>query len=161
MLPYWPGPKSAKALLRQEHTGPTVGRLKRLERLRRGREQICSMCSAALEAFGAARMLSAPIQHVKSEEVGCRTSEPYDSLIGGVLANQHDVWAGGILCALWFSTHSVPSFPVFMFWSAGMKLTVIMSVQDEFICVRLVMPQCMFSMQLFLSEIITFCFDRK
>ena len=41
-----------------------------------------------------------------------------------------------------------------------MRLAV-MSVQDELICVRLVMPRCMFSMQLFLSEIITFRFDRK
>ena len=32
-------------------------------------------------------MLSDPIQHVKSEEVGCRTSEPSDNLSGGVLAN--------------------------------------------------------------------------
>ena len=39
-----------------------------------------------------------------------------------------------------------------------MRLAV-MSVQDELICVRLVMPRCMFSMQLFLSEIVQFCFD--
>ena len=54
----------------------------------------------------------------------------------------------------WFSMHSVPSFLVFMFWSSGMRLAVSMSVQDEFICVCLVMPRCMFSMQLFLSEIV-------
>ena len=41
-------------VLRQEHTGPTAGRLKRLGRLGRGREQICLVCSAASEAFGAA-----------------------------------------------------------------------------------------------------------
>ena len=35
-----------------------------------------------------------------------------------------------------------------------MRLAVIMSVQDELICVRLVMPCCMFIMQLFLSEIV-------
>ena len=122
--------------LRQEQTGPTVGCLKRLERLGRSWEQICSVCSAALEAFGAASSLLAPIQHVKSEEVGCRTSEPLNSLTGGVLANQL----------------------VFMFWSTGMRLAVIVSIQDEFICVHLVMPRCMFSMQLFLSEI---RFDRK
>ena len=43
-------------VLRQEHTGPTVGRLKCLERLRQGREQICLVCSAALEAFGACKV---------------------------------------------------------------------------------------------------------
>ena len=40
-----------------------------------------------------------------------------------------------------------------------MTPAVIMSIQDEFICVRLVMPRCVFSMQLFLSEIVTFRFD--
>ena len=53
-------------------------------------------CSAAT--------LFAPIQRAKSEEVGCRPSEPLDSLIGCVLydhfdwrcllANQHSVWEG-------------------------------------------------------------------
>ena len=57
--------------------------------------------------------------------------------------------------------HSVQSFLVFMFWSTGVRVAVIMSVQDELICVRLVMPRCMFSMQLFLSEIVKFRFDRK
>ena len=71
------------------------------------------------------------------------------------------MWEGRILCALWFSIHSVPSFPVFMFCSPGMRLAVIMSVQDELICVRLVMPRCMFSMQLYLSEIVKFRFDPK
>ena len=84
----------ARLVLRQEHTGPTVGLLKHLERLGRGREQICLVCSAALDAFGAARTLSAPIQHVKSEEEGCRPSEPLDTLTGGVLANQCGVWEG-------------------------------------------------------------------
>ena len=65
----------------------------------------------------------------------------------------------GILCAHWFSTHSVPTFPVVMLCSTGMRL-VVMSVQDELI-VSLVMPRCMFSMQLFLSEIVQFRFDRK
>ena len=37
----------------------------------------------------------------------------------------------------------------------------VVSVQDELICVRLVMPHCMFGMQLFLSEIVKFRFDRK
>ena len=52
------------------------------------------MCSAALEAFVVTRTLSAPIQHAKSERVGCRLSEPLDSLIGGVLANQRSVLKG-------------------------------------------------------------------
>ena len=83
--------------------GSTVGGLKSLGRLGRGREQICSVCSAALEAFGAARTLSAPIQHAKSEKVGCWPSEPLDSLIGGVLANQLGVWEGrNTMCALFF-----------------------------------------------------------
>ena len=48
-------------------------------------------------------MLSAAIQHVKSKEEGCRPSEPLNSLIGGVLANQHGVWEGwNTLCALVF-----------------------------------------------------------
>ena len=71
--------------LRQEHTCPTIGCLKHLERPGRDREKICLVCSAALGA------LSAPIQHSKSEEVGCRPSEPLDTLIGGVLANQRSV----------------------------------------------------------------------
>ena len=56
-------------------------------------------------------MLSALIQHVKSEEVGCWTSEPLDSLIGGVLANQCVVWEGwNTVCALvFYALHSVIS----------------------------------------------------
>ena len=67
----------------QEHTGPTVGRLKHLGRPGRGWEQICLVCSAASEAFGAARTLSALIQRVKSESGRIR---------------QLDVWAvcGGL-----------------------------------------------------------------
>ena len=61
----------------------------------------------------------------------------------------------------WFSKHSIPSFLDFKFWSTGTRLAVIMSVQDKLICVHLVMPHCMFSMQLFLSEIVKFCFDCK
>ena len=57
-----------------------------------------------------------------------------------------------------FSTHSVKSFLVFMFWSTGMRL-VVRSVQDELIYVRLVMPRCMFTMQLFLSKTVMFHFD--
>ena len=64
------------------------------------------------------------IQHAKSEEVGCRTSEPLDSLIGDVLGNQRGVWEGwNTACALFFYA-LVPSFPIFMFWSnvAGTRL---------------------------------------
>ena len=62
---------------------------------------------------------------------------------------------GGILCAPCFSMHSILLFPVFMFWSTGTRLAG-MSVQDKLNCVHLVMPRCMFSMQLFLSEIVKF-----
>ena len=47
------------APLRQEHTGPNVGHLKRLGRLGRVREQICS---AVLEAFGTVWTVSGQIQ---------------------------------------------------------------------------------------------------
>ena len=54
-------------------------------------------------SFRGWRTLSAPIQHAKSEEVGCRPSEPLDSLIGGVLANQHGVWEGlNTMCTMFF-----------------------------------------------------------
>ena len=119
------------------------------------------MCSAALEAFGAARKLSDPIQHANSEEGGCRPSELLDTLIGGVLAVSAVCGRGGLLWNTWFSTHSFPLFLVFTIWSTGTRLAVIMSVQDKLICVRLVMPRCMFNMQLFLSEIVKFRFDRK
>ena len=75
--------------------------MKHLERLGRSREQISSVCSAASEAFGAIRTLSAPTERATSEEEGRRTSEPSGSLIGGVLANQRDVWEGrNTVCAL-------------------------------------------------------------
>ena len=107
------------AALRQEHIGPTIGCLKSLGGLGQGREQICSVCSAALEAFGATRTLSAPIQHAKSEEVGCRPSEPLDSVIGGMQANQHSVWEGqNTVCALFFHTlcSVIPCFHVLEYW---------------------------------------------
>ena len=113
------------------------------------------------EAFGETRTRSAPIQHTKSNEVGCQTSEPLDSLIGSVLANQRGVWEGqNTVCALvFYALHSVIScFHVLEYWP---KLAIILSIQDELICVCLVMPRCMFSMQLFLSEIVKFRFDRK
>ena len=81
-------------------------------------------------------------------------------LTGGVLANQHGMWEGWNTVCIFFSMHYVPSLPVFMFWSnvTGMGLAA-MSVQDELICVCRVMPHCMFSMQLFFSEIVKFHFD--
>ena len=64
-------------------------------------------------------MLSGPIQHAKSEEVGCRLSEPLDTLIGGVLANQCGVWEGqNTVCALvFYALRSVIScFHVLEYW---------------------------------------------
>ena len=84
-------------------------------------------------------------------------------LIGGVLSNQRSVWEGwNNVCTLFFYAlcSVIFCFHVSMFCSPGMRL-VVMSIQDEFICVRLVVPRCMFSMQLFLSEIVKFRFDRK
>ena len=71
-----------------------AGHLKHLGRLGRGREHFCLVCSAASRSFGAVRTLSDLIQHAKSEGVGCRTSEPLDSLIGSVLANERGVLEG-------------------------------------------------------------------
>ena len=45
--------------------------------------------------------------------------------------------------------------------SVVVGIASVLSVQDEFICVHLLTPHCMFSMQLFLSEIVKFRFDRK
>ena len=104
--------------------------------------------------------MSAPIQHAKSEKVGCWRSEPLDTLIGGVLANQCGVWEGQntVRTLVFYALRSVIS--CFHVLDYGMRLAVIMSVQDELICVRLVMPRCMFSMLLFLSEIVKFNFDQ-
>ena len=113
-----------------------------------------------LEAFEVARTLSAPTHHAKSEEVGCRLSEPKDSLIGGVLANQRSVWEGQntVYALVFYALRSViHCFHVLQSWH---RLAV-MSVQDELICVCLVMPHYMLSMKLFLSEIVKFHFDRK
>ena len=105
-------------------------------------------------------MLSVPIQHTKSEEVGCQPSEPLDSLIGSVLANQRGVWEGRTtVCTLFFYAlcSVISCFHVLEYWHE----TNCYYVQDELICVCLVMPCCMLSMQLFLSEIVKFSFDRK
>ena len=104
-----------KLILRQEHTGPTVGCLKRLERLGQGRQLICLVCSAGSEAFGAVPTSSDLIQHAKSEEVGCQPSEPLDTLIGGVLANQCGVWEGRNTVSTLVFYNSVPSFLVSCF----------------------------------------------
>ena len=46
-------------------------------------------------------MLLDPTEHAKSEDLGRQTSEPLDSLIGGVLVNQCSVWEGrNTVCAL-------------------------------------------------------------
>ena len=88
------------------------------------------MFSATLEAFGAVRTLSAQTQHAKSEE-GRRTSEPLDSLIGGVLANQRDVLEDrNTGCAL--VLYTVQSFPVVMLCCPSTRL-VVKAVQDELI----------------------------
>ena len=84
-------------------------------------------------------------------------------LIGSVLANQRSVWEGqNTVCALFFFAlcSVISCFHVFMLCSTGTRL-VVMSVQDKLNCVHLVMPHCMFSMQLFFSEIVKFRFDRK
>ena len=65
------------------------------------------------------RTLSDPIQHAKSEEDGCRPSEPLDTLIGGVLANQRGVWEGqNTVCALVFYTlrSVICCFHVLEYW---------------------------------------------
>ena len=79
-------------------------------------------------------------------------------LIGSVLANQRSVWEGqNTVCALFFFAlcSVISCFHVFMLCSTGTRL-VVMSVQDKLICAR-----CMLSMQLFLSEMVKFCFDLK
>ena len=77
--PFWPHFDHFSHLLSLKHRGPTIGH-------RWIREQMCSVCSAVSEAFGTVRTASAPIQHAKSEKVGCWPSEPLDTLIGCVLA---------------------------------------------------------------------------
>ena len=78
------------------------------------------MCSAASEAFEAVWTLSALTEHAKSEEEGLwKPPEPLGSLIGGVLANQRDVWEGrNTVCALvFYALHSViPRFHALQSW---------------------------------------------
>ena len=74
------------------------------------------MCSGASEAFGAVQTLSDPTEHAKSEEVGHRTSEPLDSDWQCASESVQCVCGRGrILCAHWFSMHSIPSFLVSCF----------------------------------------------
>ena len=93
---------------------------------------------------------------MKSEEVARRTFEPLDSLIGGALANQRGVWEGwNTVCELvFYALRSVIScFHALEYWHETSCYYV------HYVC--LVIPRCMFSMQLFLSEIVKFSFDRK
>ena len=105
------------------------------------------------EAFGAAWTLSAPMGRWTSEQLDCLIGcVPAEWPFGGARANHCSVWEWrNTVCALFFSS----CFHVFMFCSSGTR-PVDMSIQDEFICAR-----CMFSMLLFLSEILKFHFDRK
>ena len=130
---------------RQEHTGPTVGCLKHLERLGRGREQLCLVCSASFRSCA-----DVVCSDWICEVWGCGPSD--------VWAIGFSDWRVGMLCAHWFSTHSVPSFPVALQYRHETSCYVHSGWIN---CVHLVMPRCMFNMQLFLSEIVKFHFDRK
>ena len=68
------------------------------------------------------------------------------------------VWEGqNTVCAsVIYALRSIISCLWSFIWSTHMRLAVIMSVQEELICVCLVMPRCMISIQLFLSEIVLF-----
>ena len=113
-----------------------------------------------LEAFGAVWTLSAKTQHAESEEEGHRTSEPLDSLIGGVLVNQRDVWKGWntVRGLVFYALSSItPRCHALQYWHE----TSCYVRSGQINCVCLVMLHCMFSMQLFLSEIVKFHFDRK
>ena len=108
----------------------------------------------------AARTLSVQTQHATSEVEGRWTSEPLDSLIGGVLANQRDVWEGrNTVCTLVFYAllSVIPRCHALQYWH---EISCYVR-SGRITCVRLVMPRCMFSMQLFLADIVKFHFDRK
>ena len=77
-----------------------IGHLKRLEGLGQIREQICSVCSAALEAFGTCEVLECwllAIWAIRYSDWLCASCMTI--LIGGVPANQHHCGRGRILCA--------------------------------------------------------------
>ena len=99
--------------------------------------------------------LSAPTEHAKSEEEGRWTTEPLDSLIGGVLANQRCVSEYCVRRS--FQPTVIPRFHALHSWHEASCYVPSGGIN----CVRLVMPRCMFSMQLFLSEIVKLHFDRK
>ena len=93
------------AALRPPHAGPTVGRLK---------GDSDEVGNKYIWCGQVRRKLS------QAEEVGRRMSEPLDSLIGGVLANQRGVWEGlNTVCTLVFYVfHSVIScFHVLEYWN--------------------------------------------
>ena len=85
-----------------------------------------------MEAFGTVQMLPAQIQHAKSDNIGCWSSEPLDIwLVVCYLYDRFDWWCasesarcgkGRLLCVLCFSMHSLQLFPVFMFWNTGTRL---------------------------------------
>ena len=109
-------------------------RLKRLERLGRGREQICLVCLATLEAFRAVWTLSAQTQHAKSEEEGCRTSDwrCANESVRCVGGSEYCVRIG-FLCVSICSV--IPWHETSCYVRSG-----------RINCVRLVMHRCMFSM---------------
>ena len=107
------------------------------------------VCSAVSEAFGAALTLSAPTEYAKSR--GRAVGRLSHWILWLVVC--HSDWrrisksaqcvGGAEYCAV-------------MFCSPGDETRIVMSVQDKLICVRSVMPRCMFSLQLCLSEIVKF-----
>ena len=105
--------------LRQEHTGPITGCLKRFVETRTSSGTNLLVCSAVLEAFGTVWTMSGQIQLAKSESVGRLDAIRYSDcsmtiLIGGVLVNQMGRSDDGL--------HSNLSFPVFMFWIMDRRL---------------------------------------
>ena len=93
------------------------GHLKHLGRLGRVQDQIRSVCSAALEAFGTAWTASAPIQLAKSENVGysdwwcaCESAR----CVGGAEFCVHSF----MVCALFFYAlrSFISCFPVLHHW---------------------------------------------
>ena len=110
-----------------KHTGPTVGHLKHLRRLRR------IWGTNLLDVFSCVGSFWNRTDVVCSDST-CKVWERWLSavwaigfsdwlrascmtiLIGGC-ASESAWCVGGILCSLCFSMHSVPSFPVFMCWS--------------------------------------------
>ena len=85
---------------------------------------------------------------------------PLGSLIGYVLANQCGVWEGRntVRPLVFYALRSlIPRFHVLQYQHETNCYLRLRQMN----CVCLVMPRCMFSMQLFLSEIVKFRFDWK